>query len=134
MSATYTLSASIGTDRYHTELHTRTHTLIADEPAEHEGGDTGPAPHELLFSGLMACKIMTLRAYIDRKGWKVDSIYGELHAEVNAAIKPVQTRVRCRFQFEGDIDDEQYERLLEIADKCPVHRTLTGDLSIETVP
>lgn len=102
--------------------------LRADEPVEKTGTDTGPEPHELLLSALGACTSMTLRLYAARKGWTLRRVQVTLNggpAEGTYAI----TR---RITLEGDLDAGQRLRLIEIANKCPVHRTLTGDVRIQT--
>jgi putative redox protein len=104
------------------------HTLTADEPAAQGGTDAGPAPHEWLLAGLGACTAMTLQMYAERKGWKLSkvdvTVTGE-HAE-GAFV------MHRELALEGDLDDAQRARLKEIAEKCPVHKTLTGTVRIET--
>jgi putative redox protein len=89
------------------------HTLVADEPVSGGGQDAGPAPHEWLLAGLGVCTSMTLGMYARRKGWPLEDV------EVTVRVA-------------GDLTDEQRTRLLEIANKCPVHRTLSGKIVIET--
>ena len=124
------LSGTIGPDHYRATLRTDRHTWNADEPATNGGGDTAPSPGQLLLGALAACKLITTRMYADRKGWPVGSISAELDMEVDTAVRPVQTRIHCRLHFEGTLDAEQRQRLLEIADKCPTHRILTGTINI----
>lgn len=127
-----TLAGSIGLDHYRATLQTPQHTWHADEPASQGGTDTAPSPGELLLSALAACKLITTRMYADRKGWPLRRISIELNMDVDAAAKPVQTRIQCRLHFDGELDAEQTERLLAIADKCPTHRILTGEVAIES--
>ncbi|MCC6462020.1 MAG: OsmC family protein [Saprospiraceae bacterium] len=127
-----TLAGSIGLDHYRATLQTPQHTWHADEPPSQGGTDTAPSPAELLLSALAACKLITTRMYADRKGWVLRRISIELEMNVDAAAKPVQTRIQCRLHFDGELDAEQTERLLAIADKCPTHRILTGEVAIES--
>ncbi|MFD1381260.1 bifunctional alpha/beta hydrolase/OsmC family protein [Fodinicurvata halophila] len=114
--------------------------LSADEPADFGGTETGPSPYQFLSTGLGACTSMTIRMYARRKGWpltqvSVDVSHDKRHAEDCADCETregkidVFTRV---VRLEGDLSDEQRQRLLEIADKCPVHRTLHASSVIET--
>ncbi len=116
------------------------HVLIADEPVSVGGSDTGPAPYDLLLAGLGACTSMTMRMYAQRKGWPADRIRVELtHAKQyvddceGCEEKPVKMDVIERVITLGDdLTQDQRARMLEIADKCPVHRTLEGDIKIRT--
>lgn len=102
--------------------------LRADEPVDKGGADTGPEPHEFVLSALGACTSMTLRLYAERKGWPLQRVVVTLSGGP-ADGKYVITR---QIMIEGDLDADQRMRLIEIANKCPVHRTLTGEVSIET--
>ncbi|WP_348728961.1 alpha/beta fold hydrolase [uncultured Mycolicibacterium sp.] len=116
------------------------HELVADEPRP-MGDDTGPTPYDLLLSGLGACTSMTVRMYADRKGWPLERVSVELsHSRVHArdcaqcdTESGTVDRIEREMRFEGDLSDEQRARLLDIADKCPVHRTLTSENNIRTV-
>lgn len=116
------------------------HRLRADEPAEVGGGDTGPSPYEFLLGGLGACSTMTLRLYAERKGWLLERAtvrlsHGRVHAEDCADCETKEGRVDVierRITLEGALEDAQRARLMEIADKCPVHRTLSGEVKIRT--
>ncbi len=115
------------------------HLLNADEPTP-VGHDTGPPPYDLLLAGLGACTSMTLRMYATRKEWPLESVTVSLrHSRIHAtdcANCEAQTgqldRVERTIRLTGDLDDEQHRRLLEIADRCPVHRTLHSEVDVRT--
>ena len=105
------------------------HRIRSDEEVEKGGDDTGATPHELLLAALGSCTAMTLKVYAARKGWPLDDITVTLNA-VNGEGAYIITR---QVAIHGDLDPEQRQRLLEIADKCPVHRTLMGEIAISTM-
>jgi len=104
------------------------HRLRSDEEVEKGGEDTGATPHELLLAALGSCTAMTLKVYAGRKGWPLRDVHVLLNA-VNADGGYVIAR---QVTIDGDLDAEQRQRLLEIADKCPVHKTLSGSITINT--
>ena len=128
-----TVSGSIGTDHYQATLHTESHTLLADEPTHNGGQDKGPTPSQIVLSGLAACKLITTRMYADRKEWPVKSIQLQLEMEVDYKSRPAVTNIRCQLLAEGNLSPEQQSRLTSIADKCPVHRLLSGSVDIQTI-
>jgi uncharacterized OsmC-like protein/fermentation-respiration switch protein FrsA (DUF1100 family) len=116
------------------------HRLLADEPAAVGGADSGPGPYDYVLAGLGACTSMTMRMYAERKSLPLDRVtvtlsHSKIHAEDCAEC---ETRVGMLDQFdriisiEGALDAEQRKKLMEIADKCPVHRTLTSEIHIVT--
>jgi putative redox protein len=116
------------------------HELVADEPAEAGGGDAGPSPYELLLMSLGACTSMTMRLYAKRKGWPLeavrvrlrhDRIYAKDCADCETKAGQID-RIDRAIEMTGPLSDEQRGRLLEIADKCPVHKTLTSEIKIVT--
>ncbi len=123
-----------------TEIMANGHTIIADEPAAVGGSNEGPTPYDLLVGALGACTAMTLSMYAKRKGWPLTEVmvalaHSRVHAEDEARCEnePVRLdRVEREIILEGPLDDEQRARLLEIADRCPVHRTL--DAGVIVVP
>lgn len=117
------------------------HIMVADEPTSAGGEDTGPTPYGLLLAALGACTSMTVRMYANRKEWPLESTTVTLkHSRIHAAdCADCETRegrldhVERVIQLDGDLDDEQRARLIEIANKCPVHRTLRSEVVIDTV-
>ncbi|UYV12780.1 MAG: OsmC family protein [Phycisphaera sp.] len=131
---------SIGKDHYHTDITAGGHTLVADEPKSVGGTDDGPDPYALLLSALGACKAITVRMYADRKGWPLDRLEIDLshqrqHAKDCEDCEQedgIISVIECTLSAHGDLTDEQRSRLTEIADKCPVHKTITGANHIRT--
>lgn len=123
------------------EIKTGRHTLRADEPVEAGGTDTGPNPYELLLAALGACTAITLRLYADRKGWPLEAVDVVLsHKRVHARdCRECETRegrvdhITKQLTLRGPLDDEQRQRLAEIAARCPVHQTLTHEIHIQQV-
>ena len=118
-----------GSGKFGQDVAVAGHTLRADEVSEKGGDDTGPAPHELLLAALGSCTAMTLKVYAERKGWPLRDV----HVTLNGDSTPGRLAITRQLDFEGDLDAEQRQRLIEIADTCPVHRTLTGELTITNV-
>jgi putative redox protein len=108
-------------------LTARHHTLIADEPEEAGGSDTGPSPTELLALSLASCTAITVEMYADRKGWDVGAVEAEVDYESRSSV-PVRYNVVMRLP--GGLSQEQVDKLLVIAGKCPVHRALAGEVEI----
>ena len=123
------INASIGTELYRIELKSPTgNVVIADEPVDKGGQDTGFSPKELLASSLGACTCATLRMYADRKGWALESV----NADVELLEADGQTTFIRKLQFTGNVDEEQRTRLLAVANACPVHKILSHSSVIET--
>jgi uncharacterized OsmC-like protein/alpha-beta hydrolase superfamily lysophospholipase len=126
--------------RFEQEISIGRHRLLADEPVSVGGRDSGPGPYDLLLAGLGACTSMTLRLYAERKSLPLDRVTVRLsHSKIHAAdCESCETREGMLDRIErvitlaGELDDDQRARLLEIADKCPVHRTLTSEIEIRT--
>ncbi|MGI9419100.1 MAG: bifunctional alpha/beta hydrolase/OsmC family protein [Geminicoccaceae bacterium] len=116
------------------------HHLIADEPTSLGGDDKGPGPYDYVLAGLGACTAMTVRLYADRKNWPLTRVtvglsHKKIHAEDCADCETKDGKldeIDRWLTFDGDLDEDQRARLLEIADKCPVHRTLTGEVKIRS--
>ena len=116
------------------------HQLVADEPLKAGGTDTGPGPYDLLLAALGACTSMTLAMYARRKGWPLETVTVSLNhsREYAGDCRDCDTkqglldRIDRKIQVRGPLTTEQKQRLLEMADKCPIHRTLTSDIDIRT--
>lgn len=116
------------------------HGLFADEPVHLGGRDTGPSPYDLLLMSLGACSAMTLRLYARRKGWPLERVlvrlrHRKIHAEDCATCeteKGFVDSIERRIELLGPLTDEQRKRLMEVADMCPIHRTLMSEVTIDT--
>ncbi len=120
-----TATATIGREQYKTEVSINNHSIIADEM---NGTDLGPEPPQYLQVALASCTAITLRMYADRKNLALEKI----HVEVDMEKQEWKTVFRRRIELTGEVTKEQRDRLLEIADKCPVHKTLTTPIEIDT--
>ena len=117
-----------------TQIEIRGLVIPADEPVEVGGEGTGPTPYELLSAALAACTSMTLRLYAERKGWDLPPFSVEVSHEIvpgNAGERP-RDRFNRRIGFDALLAPAQQDKLLEIADKCPVHRTLMRGFEVRT--
>ena len=122
------------------QIQVGSHQLLADEPESMGGTNTGPNPYDLLLAALGSCKAMTVGIYARRKQWPLEQITVSLrHSKIHAAdCAECETkagkidRIECDLQLTGSITAEQRSRLLEIANMCPVHRTLKAEIEIET--
>jgi putative redox protein len=124
------IKAVIGTQTYKTTITTANHTIIADEPVAAGGEDLGFSPDELLSASLGACTAATLRMYANRKGWS--ELTG---VEVNVTFNRLagSSTMERTILLQGNITQEQKERLLYIANRCPIHQTLTHPINITTI-
>jgi uncharacterized OsmC-like protein/pimeloyl-ACP methyl ester carboxylesterase len=126
--------------KYQQEILTGPHRLLADEPVKLGGLDSGPGPYDFLLAGLGACTSMTIRLYADFKKLPLENVsvrlsHGKIHAkdcETCETKVSMVDHIERAITLEGPLDDEQRQRLMEIADKCPVHRTLESEIDIHT--
>jgi uncharacterized OsmC-like protein/alpha/beta superfamily hydrolase len=126
------VAVSLGNEGYTSEVVAGNHKLIADEPEDLGGNDFGPAPYDFVMSGLGACTAMTLRMYANRKQWDLEKVVVHLdHTKELIENKKVDIFTRD-IQLFGELDATQKERLIEIANKCPVHKTLSTSSIINT--
>mgnify|MGYP003574895736 CR=1 FL=1 len=125
------VKATLGTEKYYTEVIAGENTLITDEPIDKGGGNKGFNPFEILATSLASCTAATLRMYIDRKGWDIPTINVEVDLENFPQTKTAQF---CRVIDFGatEISDEIKDKLFKIADACPIHKILTNNIDILT--
>jgi len=132
--------ANLGETGYTTQIKSGNHTFLADEPLKFGGANLGPTPYELVSAGLAACTSMTIQMYARRKNWSIKNVethvsYSKKHAEdcekceeSNAKIDTFEREIIVH----GDLDQKQLKRIMEIADKCPVHKTLSSSGTINS--
>ncbi len=120
--------ATIGMDTYKTELVAGTHKIVADEPSHEGGNNLGPRPGDFLRMSLASCTAITLRMYANRKKFDVKEI------QVWVASKEVEggTAFETNIKINGNLDEAQHQRMLQIAKLCPVHKVLTNPIQIST--
>ncbi|MEM7660380.1 MAG: alpha/beta fold hydrolase [Bacteroidota bacterium] len=131
-----------GAQGFTTEIKAGKHSLLADEPLSVGGDNLGPTPYDLLLAGLGSCTTMTLRMYADRKGWDLQEVRVHLeHAKrypedagLQEDPKGKLDHIDREIEISGNLDESQRKRLLEIADRCPVHRTLHSSIIVSHFP
>ncbi|SAL29205.1 OsmC family protein [Caballeronia sordidicola] len=123
------VSASIGAKDFQVVLSDGKHEWRGDEPESHGGTDTGPTPHGLLLSSLGACTSITLKMYAKHKGWPLEDVHVTLTYQ---STPPEATVIDRQIQLTGELDSTQRERLLQIANACPVHKILSGSIAINS--
>lgn len=132
--------ANLGKEGFTTQMIAGNHRFVADEPKSFGGNELGPTPYELVSSGLAACTSMTIQMYARRKKWKLDNVethvsYSKKHSEDCEDCENKSSKIdhfEREIQLKGDLEESQVSRILEIADKCPVHRTLSSKSIIST--
>ena len=107
----------------------RQHRLNCDEPLDQGGDDAAPSPQELLAASLASCTAVTMEMYADRKGWELNGV--EVECEYTPADRGCPTKFQVTLRLPSDLTDEQVQRLKVIATKCPVHRTLDGEVMFD---
>ena len=128
-----------GSGTYTQQITAGNHQLVADEPTP-IGDDAGPNPYDLLLAALGACTSMTLRMYADRKGWPLERVrvtlrHQRIHAKDCADCETTKgfiSQIDREIELTGDLDDTARQRLLDMADRCPVHQTLTSEIRVTT--
>jgi len=122
---------SIGIEKYICKVIWRNGILVIDEPVDIGGKDTGPDPYTTLLASLAGCTLSTLRMYIDRKGWDIPefSVQLNMHQETENGLNTI---IKREIQFPDTVSEEQKERLLHIASKCPVSKILENTITIKT--
>lgn len=120
-----------GLGRYQQAVQAGQHALIADEPVSVGGADAGPAPFDFIMSGLGACTSMTLRMYAERKSLPLKRVSVALSHDKVEIDGVMRDRIHRDITLEGDLSEEQRQRLLEIANKCPVHRALSQSIQLD---
>ena len=111
------------------DVQIRGHHLVADEPKDNGGGDTGPTPQELLAAALASCTAITIEMYAQRKRWDIGDVVVDVNYEPAQRGSP--TRFKMNVHLPKELPDEQRKRLMQIACRCPVHRTLEGEVMFE---
>jgi putative redox protein len=107
----------------------RTHSITADEPEEDGGTDEGPSPQDLLAGSLASCTAITIEMYATRKGWDIGDVAVDVDYEPAQRGSP--TKFKMKVMLPKELPEEQRERLMQIAAKCPVHRTLEGEVMFD---
>lgn len=125
------VKATIGAEKYKVAIEWRNGILVADEPVSVGGKDLGPDPYTLLLSSLAACTLSTLRMYADRKGWNIPGISVELNLS-QETTGTLTTTISRNISFAEPVSEEQKERLLQIAQKCPVSKILENKIILQS--
>ena len=125
-----TIIARIERTAYETHLSTESQVVVVDEPVDVGGQDRGMRPGELLAGSLAACTVITLRMYADRKGWPLESVVAHVDYTSDPASK--RSLFTMKLILNGSLTTEQRTRLLEMADRCPIHRALQNPIDFET--
>ena len=118
-----------GTLKHEIEFGTDHHQLVADEPEETGGTDEGPSPQELLAASLASCSAITMEMYANRKGWDIGEVIVDVDYEPAQRGSP--TKFHMTVKLPKELPQEQQQRLMQIVAKCPVHRTLEGEVMFD---
>ncbi len=126
------VSVNIGRDKYTTNITAGKHHFLGDEPSEFDGADKGPDPIGLLLGSLGSCSAITMRMYADRKEWDLERVEVDLdiaHEKVDGGFK---SQIQRKIKLTGNLDEKQQQRLLKIADACPVAKIIKGNVIVES--
>lgn len=123
------IKVSISQSKYKTVLSNGRHQLVADEPQSLEGTDLGPTPHELLLMSLGSCVAITLRMYANRKEWPLEEVKISLSQEKEGITHLIKKEIKLI----GGLSEKQRQRLMQVSERCPVQKTLLGNIKIDTV-
>ncbi|MCD9019188.1 OsmC family protein [Parachryseolinea silvisoli] len=123
---------AIGIEKFKTAIHWRNGVLIADEPEKLGGKDLGPDPYTLLLSSLVSCTLATLRMYIDHKGLEIPEIEVEANMFQRIENNGTVLRIDRKIDLKNLVDPELQERLIRVAEDCPVSKILKGNITIQT--
>jgi putative redox protein len=126
------VKVSIGEEQYLTHVNIRQHHLVADEPEDLGGKDLGATPYELLLAALGSCTVITLKMYSQNKKWDLQQVNAELNLSTEVVDGQKKTTLYRNISLEGNLDETQRERLLQIAKACPVAKLLVGNIEIES--
>lgn len=126
------ITVNIGKEKYKTEISNGRKVLIVDEPESLGGADLGLGPKELLLSSLGSCTAMTLRMYADRKGWDLQEVHIEVNMDVVPSSHQQTTYIKNHISLVGNLKEEQRQRLLQIAELCPVHKILSNPIVVDS--
>jgi putative redox protein len=129
---TITAITELDKSHYKTKIYSGGHFIYSDEPENLGGSDEGMTPGALLLASLGSCTAITIRMYADRKEIPLDSIKIELEICSEEQMS-AQTTINRKITFEGKLSSDQHNRLMEIADKCPIHKILSNPIKIETL-
>jgi putative redox protein len=124
------VTAHIEQSHYKTIISNAKHEVIADEPNSNGGADLGFSPSEILCSALASCTCITLRMYADRKKWDLEKV--EVHIDMTKDAVQNSTNIYRQIKLFGNLTDEQKKHLMEIAEHCPIHKTLTNPIHIKS--
>ena len=127
-----TAKVTLGSQNYRTTVLVEGHEVIADEPVDLGGRNEGPTATHLLLSSLGSCTAATMRMYAERNDWNLGDISIDMSIEQENRNGQMFSEISREISFGEELSPDQHERMLVIADKCPIHKTLTGELKIST--
>lgn len=126
------VKGTLGAQKHKTAIHWRNGVLITDEPEKLGGKDLGPDPYTLLLSSLVACTLATLRMYIEHKGLSVSEIEVKANLFYKIENKETTAHIERKIEFREQLSPEIQQRLLRVAENCPISKTLKGNINIST--